>query len=122
MLERHPYASDAYSRGFEGDGLARLEVPPWRSYVLVRCAASDPSVRTASGLYPYASLEPDCDLAAGLDLLRARRCRHVPVLRLAAEQQIAHTATGEQGAVPGVAQAAGDAVGELAAGRHDAPF
>jgi hypothetical protein len=70
MLERHPYASDLYSRCLEGDGLARLEVPPWRSYVLVRSAASDPSVRTASGLYPFASLEPDCELAAGLDFLR----------------------------------------------------
>ena len=63
----HPNCSAAYARAFEETGVEPLHVPEWGTHVLVRQGAG--GVRQATGVRPYASLDPDCDLEAGLDRL-----------------------------------------------------
>ncbi|MGN6372219.1 MAG: GNAT family N-acetyltransferase [Solirubrobacteraceae bacterium] len=63
-----PYCSELYSSALEEPGVARLHLPEWGTYVLVRDGRGRP--RHATGARPLASLDPHCDVGAGLDALR----------------------------------------------------
>lgn len=63
----HPYCSEAYARASEEPGVEPLHVPAWDTFVLVREGRA--GVRQATGLRPFGSLDPRCDLRAGLDQL-----------------------------------------------------
>lgn len=64
----HPTCSDAYALALEEPGVSPLYVDAWGTYVFVR--AGHGSTRPATGVRPYASLDPRCDVRAGLDELR----------------------------------------------------
>ena len=70
MEDRHPYASQTYARALASDSLTLRYVPEWGTHLLVHEAPSGAGPRRASGLYPYASLDPACDVAAGLETLK----------------------------------------------------
>ena len=76
----HPYASLLYAESFLEPELKVLEVPPWNTHVLVRRPGGRKGVRIASGVYPFASLDPDCDLRGGLELLKEKRIGTVTML------------------------------------------
>jgi hypothetical protein len=48
-----------------------LAIPEWDSYVLVRTSEPQGRKKSATGLYPVASLDPNSDLSGGLNRLRA---------------------------------------------------
>jgi hypothetical protein len=64
----HPYCSEPYARALEEPGVERLYVAAWDTYVLVR--EGQAGVRQATGVRPYGSLDPGCDLGVGLEALR----------------------------------------------------
>jgi hypothetical protein len=64
----HPYCSESYVRALEGPGVERLYVTAWDTYVLIR--EGQAGVRQATGIQPFGSLDPNCDLQAGLVALR----------------------------------------------------
>jgi len=66
-MNRHPYATPAYAESF---GMGHIDVPEWRTSLLVR-PIPDTSWSDALGCYPLTALHRDADLAAGLDRLRA---------------------------------------------------
>lgn len=76
----HPYASLRYAESFLEPEVKVLEVPPWRSHVLVRRPGGRKGVRSATGVYPFASLDPDCDLEGGLAFLKENRIGTVNLL------------------------------------------
>jgi hypothetical protein len=65
----HPNCSAAYARAFDEPGVRPLGVAAWGTHVLVRDGRN--GARQATGVRPYAALDPECDVAAGLDELRA---------------------------------------------------
>lgn len=65
----HPNCSEAYARALAQPGVEPLYVAGWGTHVLVR--EGHGGARQATGVRPYASLDPDCDVQAGLDELRA---------------------------------------------------
>lgn len=67
-LFSHPYCSEAYSRALDEANASTLAVPDWGTHVLVREGPG--GKRMAVGARPFASLDPGCDLEAGLDHLR----------------------------------------------------
>lgn len=67
-IATHPYCSESYARAWEEPGVERLYVTAWNTYVLVR--EGQAGVRQATGVRPYGSLDPSCDLRVGLDALR----------------------------------------------------
>ncbi len=70
MSERHPYGAVAYGEALAAaDGQKALDVPEWRSAVIVRPAAA--GALDATGPYPRAPLGADADLAGGLQRLRS---------------------------------------------------
>lgn len=64
----HPYCSLAYAEAQEEPGSEALAVPDWGTHLLVREGAA--GRRLAVGGRPFASLDPNSDLAAGLAYLR----------------------------------------------------
>lgn len=64
----HPFCSKAYASALADSGVQPLHVPEWGTYVLVR--ETPTGLRQATGVRPIASLDPDCDLVAGIDALR----------------------------------------------------
>ncbi len=64
----HPYCSESYSQALREAGSSSFAVPDWGTYVLVREGPG--GKRLAVGARPFASLDPGCDLQAGLDHLR----------------------------------------------------
>ena len=64
----HPFCSQAYASALVEPGVQALHVPEWGTYVLVRETSN--GLRQATGVRPIASLDPDCDLVAGIDALR----------------------------------------------------
>jgi transposase-like protein len=65
----HPNCSEAYARAFDEPGVRPLRVAAWGTHVLVRDGRK--GALQATGVRPYAALDPECDVAAGLDELRA---------------------------------------------------
>jgi hypothetical protein len=59
----HPYCSAEYASGFAEPGVRPLEVAAWQSHVLVR--ERDGSA-PASAVRPIGSLNPRCDVSAGI--------------------------------------------------------
>lgn len=76
----HPYASLQYAESFLEPEVKVLPVPPWNTHVLVRRPGGRKGVRVASGVYPFASLDPDCDLEGGLEFLKEKRIGTVNLL------------------------------------------
>jgi hypothetical protein len=70
--EVHPYCSETYCSAFKVDPESRLYVPPWRTWIALRGGVAAGGARRGSGLYPFASLDPACELAEGLEHLRER--------------------------------------------------
>jgi hypothetical protein len=70
--ELHPYCSQTFCSAFEVDPESRLCVPPWRTWIVLRGEGLQGGARRGSGLYPFASLDPACDLPEGLEYLRER--------------------------------------------------
>jgi hypothetical protein len=66
-MNRHPYATPVYAESF---GMGHIDVPEWRTSLLVRPIPNTPW-SDALGCYPLTALHRDADLAAGLDRLRA---------------------------------------------------
>jgi hypothetical protein len=64
----HPYCSAAYADSLAEPGLRPQPVPGWETHVLVR--AGKVGAAHATGVRPIASLDPHCDLPAGLASLR----------------------------------------------------
>lgn len=64
----HPYCTAPYGRASEEPGATVLPVPEWGTSVLVRSGLG--GARQATGLRPLASLDPACDVRAGLATLR----------------------------------------------------
>lgn len=65
---RHPYAAPLYAQALSGVGRA-IDMPEWGSFVLARPLAGGDG-EDGVGAYPMAVLQPESDLAAGLDRLR----------------------------------------------------
>jgi Helix-turn-helix domain/Acetyltransferase (GNAT) domain len=63
----HPYCSESYARASEEPGVKRMYVAAWDTYVLVRDGQAE--VSQATGVRPFGSLDPKCDLQAGLEVL-----------------------------------------------------
>lgn len=63
-----PYCLESYSSALEEPGVTPLHLPEWGTYVLVREGAG--KLRHATGMRPTASLDPHCDVGAGLDAMR----------------------------------------------------
>jgi transposase-like protein len=68
QVASHPYCSERYARALEEPGVSAQHVPEWDTYVLVRNGRS--GTRQAVGIRPLATLDPACDLRAGLETLR----------------------------------------------------
>lgn len=68
LAAAHPNCSESYASACEEPGVHRLYVPEWRTHVLVREGRG--GARQATGVRPYASLDPGCDVRAGLESLR----------------------------------------------------
>jgi|GEM_PF-3327608 len=66
-LDAHPTCSKAYAKTLEEAGVEVFEVPEWGTHVLVRDGRA--GVRQAAGIRPFASLDPRCELRAGLERL-----------------------------------------------------
>jgi transposase len=66
--EANPYCSELYAKACEEPGARPLQVPEWGTYVLVREGPG--GGRQATGVRPLESLDPRCDVKAGLDALR----------------------------------------------------
>lgn len=64
----HPYCSEAYAQALRESNASSFAVPAWGTHVLVREGPG--GKRLAVGARPFASLDPSCDLQAGLDHLR----------------------------------------------------
>ncbi len=65
---RHPYCSPAYAAAQLEAGSEVLAVPEWGTHLLVRRGPG--GRRMAVGGRPFTSLDPNSDLAAGLEYLR----------------------------------------------------
>lgn len=74
----HPFCSRLYADALEEPGVWPLHVPEWGTYVLVRDGRA--GARQANGIRPLASLDPDCDLRAGLETLRAAGVTSVSIV------------------------------------------
>jgi hypothetical protein len=74
----HPWCSEAYARAFEEPGVQALRVPEWGTHVLVRDGRW--GTRQATGIKPHASLNPGCDLRAGLETLRQHEITSVSLV------------------------------------------
>ncbi len=74
----HPYCSRRYGEGFIEKGVELMFVPGWDTHVLAR--RSREASCTTVGLYPFASLSPDADLAAGLAHLASRGTTSVSLI------------------------------------------
>lgn len=64
----HLFCSEPYARAFEEPGVQPLRVEGWDAHVLVRGGPG--GARHAIGVRPFAPLEPNCDVRAGLDALQ----------------------------------------------------
>lgn len=63
----HPNCSESYARALEEPGVRSLYVAEWGTHVLVREGSA--GACPATGVRPIASLDPACELRAGLDAL-----------------------------------------------------
>lgn len=74
----HPFCSEEYAGALESPGAWRLRVEEWNTYVLVREGPA--GTRHATGFKPYASLDFDCQLEAGLESLRRAQISSVSLV------------------------------------------
>jgi hypothetical protein len=74
----HPISSAAYARAVEDAETEALEIPEWKTFVLVRTAKN--GLLQATGLRPLAGLSPDSDVIGGLERLRDAGIRSVSLV------------------------------------------
>jgi hypothetical protein len=76
----HPYASDSYRNALDAGGATTLEVPPWDSYVVLPGSQKKTGFVSATGPFPLASLDPNCDLRGGLSHLQSQGVSTVAIV------------------------------------------
>ncbi|MFO0891952.1 MAG: hypothetical protein U0790_22810 [Isosphaeraceae bacterium] len=76
----HPYSTAIYAESHRRRNVVPLAVPPWGTHVLLQRTAGRGSPLVATGLYPWTSLDPGCDLAGGLRFLKDQGIASVTIL------------------------------------------